>query len=76
MTRLPEPARGRVPEGRGGVPWGWVAVGAVGALVVIAVVQTVLAFLFGLLRLGLIAAAVAVIGWLVLIGPPERKRRR
>jgi hypothetical protein len=73
--RLPEPAGRRVPEPRrGGVPWGWVAVGAVGALGVVLVIQTVLAVIFGLFRLALIGAAVAAIAWLVIIGPPSRKR--
>jgi hypothetical protein len=72
--RHPVPAGGP-PARRSGVPWGWVAVGAVAALAVVTVVQVVLAFLFGLVRLAIVVVAIAVIGWLVVVGPPDRKRR-
>jgi hypothetical protein len=66
--RHPVPAGGP-PARRSGVPWGWVAVGAVAALAVVTVVQ------FGLVRLAIVVVAIAVIGWLVVVGPPDRKRR-
>jgi hypothetical protein len=72
---LPEPADDRRPAPRrGGAPWGWIAVGAVGALVVVSVINVVLGVVFGLIRLALIGLAVVGIAWLLLIGPPTRRR--
>jgi hypothetical protein len=76
VTRLPDPAGGRLPDRRGGVPWAWVAVGAVGGLVVMLLIQTVLAIVFGLVRWAVIGVVAAAIGWLVIVGPPDRKRRQ
>jgi hypothetical protein len=69
--RFGDPSPGRR---RGGVPWGWVAMGAAGALVVVVILQAVLALFFGLIRLAFIGVAVAAIAWLVIIGPPSRRR--
>jgi hypothetical protein len=74
MARHPVPSSGP-PAKRSGVPWGWVLVGAVAAIAVVTIVQVVLSFLFGLLRLAIIVVGVAVIGWFVVVGPPDRKRR-
>ena len=71
-----ERSRGRLPAERRGVPWGWVAVGAVGGIAAMAVLDAVLGFVFGVVRLAVIVAGVAVLAWLVLIGPPDRRRRR
>jgi hypothetical protein len=74
MAGHPVPSGGP-PARRSGVPWGWVLVGAVAAIAVVTIVQVVLSFLFGLLRLAIIVVGVAVIGWFVVVGPPDRKRR-
>jgi hypothetical protein len=73
--RLPDRRGDRLPDrGSGGVPWGWVATGAVGALVAVVLVQAVLALVFGLIRFAVLGAAVVAIGWLVIVGPPSRRR--
>jgi hypothetical protein len=77
MSGLPDRFGERLPERRtGGVPWGWVGVGAVAGIAAMLVVQTVLAIVFGLVRWAVIGVAVAAIGWLVIVGPPDRKRRQ
>jgi hypothetical protein len=40
------------------------------------VVQVVLAFLFGLVRLAIVVVALAIIGWFVVVGPPSRRKRQ
>ena len=64
----------RLPERRGGVPWGWVGVGAIAGIAGMLAVQTVLAIVFGLVKWAALGVVVAVIAWLVIIGPPSRKK--
>jgi hypothetical protein len=73
VGRLPEHP-GHRPPARRGAPGGWIAVGAVGALVVVSVLNVVLGFVFGLIRLAVIGLGIAAIAWLVLVGPPSRRR--
>ena len=73
---LPDRYRGGLPEERRGVPWGWIALGAVGALAVVVVVQTLLAIVLGLVKAAVVVVALAALAWVVIIGPPDLRRRK
>ncbi len=72
---LPE-RRGGVPDRRSGVPWGWVAVGAVAAVAAVLLIQVVLSIVFGLVRSAAVVVVLAVIAWLVIVGPPDFGRKK
>ncbi|CAN5665082.1 hypothetical protein BH20ACT2_BH20ACT2_19650 [soil metagenome] len=54
------------------VPWVGIVVGALLVLAALSIVQFFLAFLFGLVRVAIVAAVVLVVLYLVVIGPPGR----
>ncbi len=65
-----------MPDKRGGVPWGWVAVGAVAAVGGVLLVQVALSIVFGLVRSAALVVVLAVIAWLVIVGPPSFGRKK
>lgn len=64
------PERERIERPK--VPWVGIVIGALVVLAALSIVQFVLGFLFGLLRVAIVAAVVLVVLYLVVIGPPGR----